>query len=618
MSYRTLRECVDDLQKSNQLIRIEQTVDPYLEASAIVRRVFAAGGPAVYFASVKGCKFPMVANLFGTSKRLEYIFRDTAPVVERLVKMGLDPLAIVRNLFSYANPSAIFAAYHAKPKYVGSGEVTKNSTSISDLPQLVGWQKDGGAYITLPCVYSEDPDSPGLLHSNLGFYRIQISGGQYQQGGQVGMHYHLHRGIGIHHLKAIRRKEKLPVNVFIGGAPSMAIAAMAPLPEGVSELSLAGMLSGRRIPMIRQKEGPAIYADADFCLKGYIEPKVMLPEGPFGDRLGMYTEAGQFPVMRVECVYHRPRPIWPFTVVGRPPQENVVLRKFIRELIGPSVAQMIPGVKAVHPVDEAGGEPLLLAIGRESFMPYYGERQPMELLTLANAILGANQLSAAKYLLIAAQEDDPTLTVDDVREFLRHMLERIDLRRDLHFQTRASFDKTDFGSVGGLNNGSKLVIAAAGKPIRKLPMGIATGMNLHEGLGFTNPRVFLPGILLIDGPAYQKDATGKDNSIERFCQSFQRNEPINQYPLIVVVDKGSTAGANLKNFLWATFTKTDPANDVYGIESFTSGKRWGCNGSLVIDARNKPYYAEPLEESPDVTKAVEALAVKGGPLWGII
>ena len=154
MSYRTLRECVDDLQKSNQLIRIEQTVDPYLEAAAIVRRVFAAGGPAVYFASVKGCKFPMVANLFGTEKRLEYIFRDTAPVVERLVKMGLDPLAIVRNLFSYANPSAIFAAYHAKPKYVGSGEVTKNSTSISDLPQLIGWQKDGGAYITLPCVYS--------------------------------------------------------------------------------------------------------------------------------------------------------------------------------------------------------------------------------------------------------------------------------------------------------------------------------------------------------------------------------------------------------------------------------------------------------------------------------
>ena len=469
MSYSTLRECVDDLHKSKQLIRIEQTVDPYLEAAAIARRVFEARGSAVYFASVKGCKFPMVANLFGTAKRLEYIFRDTAPMVERFVKMGLDPLAIARNLFSYANLSAILAAYHAKPKYVGSGAVTKNSTSISDLPQLVGWAKDGGAYITLPCVYSEDPDNPGLLHSNLGFYRIQISGGQYQQGGQVGMHYHLHRGIGLHHLKAIRRKEKLPVNVFIGGAPSMAIAAMAPLPEGVSELSLAGMLSGRRIPMIRQKEGPAIYADADFCLKGYIEPKVMLPEGPYGDRLGMYTEAGQFPVMRVECVYHRPRPIWPFTVVGRPPQENVVLRKYIRELIGPSVAQMIPGVKAVQPVDEAGGEPLLLAIGRESFMPYFGERQPMELLTLANAILGNNQLSAAKYLLIAAQEDDPTLTVNDVREFLRHMLERIDLKRDLHFQTRASFDKIDFGAVGGLNNGSKLVIATAGKPIRKLP-----------------------------------------------------------------------------------------------------------------------------------------------------
>ena len=618
MSYRTLRECVDDLQKSNQLIRIEQTVDPYLEAAAIARRVFEARGSAVYFASVKGCKFPMVANLFGTEERLRYIFRDTSAVVERFVKLGIDPLAIARNLFSYANPSSLFAAFHAKPKYVGSGEITKNSTSISDLPQLVGWAKDGGAYITLPCVYSEDPDSPGMLHSNLGFYRIQISGGQYQQGGQVGMHYHLHRGLGIHHLKAIRRKEKLPVNVFIGGSPAMVLAAMAPLPEGVSELSLAGMLAGRRIPMVRQKEGPAIYADADFCLKGYIEPKIMLPEGPYGDCMGMYSEARQFPVMRVECVYHRPRPIWPFTAVGRPPQENVVLRKFVRELIGPSVAQMIPGVKAVAPVDEAGGEPLLLAIGREGFMPYFGDRQPRELLTLANAILGNNQLSMAKYLFIAAQEDDPTLTVSDVREFFRHVLERIDLKRDLHFQTRASFDKIDYSAVDGLNNSSKLVIAAAGKPIRKLPMGIVSGMNLHEGLGFTNPRVFLPGILLVDGPVYQKDATGKDNSVERFCQSFQRNEPINQYPLIVVVDKGSSAGANLRNFLWTTFTKTDPASDVYGIESFINGKHWGSNGSLVIDARSKPFYPESLEEPPEVVKAVEALAVKGMPLYGII
>lgn len=618
MAYRTLRECVDDLEKNKQLIRIEQTVDPYLEAAAIQRRVFAAGGPAIYFASVKGCKFPMVSNLFGTLDRINFIFRDTLPTVEKIAHAGMDSLAIVRNFFSFANPSTIFAAFHAKPKYVGSGAVTKNSTTISDLPQLISWQKDGGAYITLPCVYSEDPDSLGLLRSNLGMYRIQISGGQYQPGGQVGMHYPLHRGIGIHHLKAIRRKEKLPVNVFIGGSPAMSIAALAPLPEGVSELSLAGMLSGRSIPMIRQKEGPAIYADADFCLKGYIEPKIMLPEGPFGDRLGMYSEARQFPVMRVECVYHRPRPIFPFTAPGRPPQEIAVIQKFIRSLIGPSIAQSIPGVKAVQPVDEAGGEPLLLAIGRESYMPYSGDRQPRELLTLANAILGNSQLALAKFLFIAAQEDDPTLTINDIREFFRHVFERIDFRRDLHFQTCGLSESVDFSASEGINSGSKLVFAVAGKPIRKLPMGIVSGMNLHDGFGFTNPRVFLPGILLIDGPAYQKDATGKDNSVAQFCQSFQRNEPINQYPLIVVVDKGAPVGANLRNFLWTTFTKTDPALDVYGIESFTKNKHWGCHGSLVIDARSKPSHPESLEEDPAITQAVDRLGAKGMPLYGII
>ena len=618
MAYRTLRECVDALQKSGQLIRIEQTVDPHLEAAAIQRRVFAAHGPALYFASVKGCKFPMVSNLFGTMDRLHYIFRDTIPTVQKIIKLGVDPLDVFRNFRQYFNFSTPWAALTARPKSVSSGEVLKNSTSVSDLPQLVSWSKDGGAYITLPCVYSEDPDNPGLLQSNLGMYRIQISGGEYQPGGQVGMHYQLHRGIGIHHLKAIRRKEKLCVNVFVGGAPSMAIAAMAPLPEGMSELTLAGLLAGRRIPMIKQKEGPAIYADADFCLKGYIEPRIMMPEGPFGDHLGMYSQAHPFPVMKVECVYHRPRPIWPFTVVGRPPQEDTIFGNFIHELVGPIISRAIPGIKAVHAVDDAGVHPLLLAIGRESYMPYSGQRQPRELITLANAVLGTGQLSLAKYLFIAAQEDDPTLTVDDVREFFRHVLERVDFTRDLHFQTCTNIDTLDYSAGNGLNNGSKLVVAAAGAPIRKLPMGMISGFALHDGLGFVNPRVFLPGVLILEGPAYKKDSTGRDNTVEAFCQSYRRDEPINQFPLIVIVDKATEAGANLKNFLWTVFTKSDPASDVYGIESFVKGKHWGCFGSMVIDARNKPFHAEVLEEDPEITRKVEELGVKGKPLHGII
>ncbi len=433
------------------------------------------------------------------------------------------------------------------------------------------------------------------------------------------MHYQLHRGMGIHHLKAIRRKEKLCVNVFVGGAPSMAVAAMAPLPEGMSELTLAGLLNGSRIPMVRQPEGPAIYADADFCLQGFIEPQTMMDEGPFGDHLGYYSSAHPFPVMRVLNVYHRPRPIWPFTVVGRPPQEDTMFGRFIHELVGPIISRTIPGIKAIHAVDDAGVHPLLLAIGRESYMPYSGKRCPMELLTLANAVLGTGQLSLAKYLLLAAQEDDPKLTVDNVPEFLRHVLERIDLTRDLHFYTRTTADTLDYSSGEGLNNGSKLVMAVAGAPIRKLPMGMVPGLNIHESLGVSNPRVFLPGILLVEGTPYKaQPGGGRDDLPTRFCDSFKPDDTINQYPMIVIVDNVAQASANLRNFLWTVFTKSDPASDIYGIAAADRAKHWGCKGSMVIDARNKPFHAEELEEDPEIVKRVEALAAPGKPLHKII
>lgn len=618
MSYRTLRSCVEDLEKTGQLIRIEQTIDPHLEAAAIQRRVFAAGGPALYFASVKGCRFPMVSNLFGTMDRLHFLFRDTIPTVQKIIKLGVDPLDVFRNLRRYLNISTPLAALNARPKYVRSGDVMKETTTLQELPQLVSWGKDAGPYITLPCVYTEDPDNPSLLNSNLGMYRVQISGGTYKEN-QVGMHYQLHRGMGIHHLKAIRRKEKLCVNVFIGGAPSMPVAALAPLPEGMSELTLAGLLTGRRIPMIRQAEGPAIYADADFCLQGFIEPQTMMNEGPFGDKLGYYSSMRPFPVMRVVNVFHRPRPIWPFTVVGNPPQENTILNKFIHELVGPIVSGAILGIKAIQAVDDAGGNPLLLAIGRESYMPYIGKRRPMELLALANAVLGTGQLAQAKYLFIAAQEDDPQLTVDNVPEFMRHVLERVDFTRDLHFFTRTTIDSLDYASDDDLNNGSKLVIAVAGAPIRKLPMGMVPGLSIHESLGFSNPRVFLPGILLVEGTGYKAEAGAfRDNLVEKFCESFKTDDPINQYPLIVVVDNVAKAGASLRSFLWTVFTKSDPAADIYGIGSAYLAKHWGCRGSLVIDARTKPFQAEELEEDPEIVKRVKELAAPGKPLHKII
>ena len=194
MGYRTLRECVEDLERTGQLLRIEQPVDPNLEAAEIQRRVFAAGGPALYFASIRGCRFPMVSNLFGTIERVRYLFRDSLEMLARLVSLSVDPTDLVRRPRLYLNLKTPAAALVARPKKVRRGPVLAVETTLDQLPQLRSWPDDGGAYITLPQVYTEDPDAPGLAHSNLGMYRIQISGGRYEPNEQAGIHYQLHRG----------------------------------------------------------------------------------------------------------------------------------------------------------------------------------------------------------------------------------------------------------------------------------------------------------------------------------------------------------------------------------------------------------------------------------------
>ncbi|MBA4017261.1 MAG: 3-octaprenyl-4-hydroxybenzoate carboxy-lyase [Pirellula sp.] len=616
MGYRTLRQCVDDLAATKQLVRLENEIDPHLEAAEIQRRVYQAGGPAIYFARLKGCRFPAVSNLFGTIERTRYLFRDSLAAVESLIALKTDPARYMAKPWKYL--SAIPAALHMLPKRVRTGPALAHETTIDQLPQIVSWPDDGGPFVTLPQVYTEHPERPGWQRSNLGMYRIQLGGNQYAANREIGLHYQIHRGIGVHHTIAKRRGEALRAAIFIGGPPAMTVSAVMPLPETVPELSFAGALGGRRIPIIAQPAGPALYAEADFIITGTIDPNRTLPEGPFGDHLGYYARAHNFPVLQVDKVYHRTDAIWPFTVVGRPPQEDTSFGAFIHELTGPIIPTVIPGVHGVNAVDAAGVHPLLLALGSERYTPYAETRRPQELLTQANAILGQGQMSLAKYLVIAAKDDAPSLDLHDIGAFLRHVLERVDWRRDLHFQTQTTMDTLDY-SGSGLNEGSKVVIAAVGPKQRDLPTELSANTDdLRFGDGFSDARVALPGVLMVRGPAFSADATGRDHAVRRYCERFTPTDAMNRWPLIVVVDDAEFAARSLNNFLWTTFTRSNPAADVYGIGEFTTDKHWGCRGSLVIDARRKPHHAPPLVEDPQVTERVNRLAERGGPLHGII
>lgn len=613
MGYRSLKECVADLEASRRLVRIDAPVDPHLEVAEIQRRVYQAGGPAILYTNVKGCAFPLASNLFGSIERVRYMFRDALDDVRKLVELKIDPGAFGRRPWRYAG--AARAAWHALPRRVRTGPVLEHETTLSALPQIVSWPQDGGPFITLPQVYTEDPNQPGWKRSNLGMYRVQLAGNQYAKDREVGLHYQIHRGIGVHHAAAIARGEKLKVSVFVGGPPAMTLAAMMPLPEGLPEIAFAGALAGRRIRLIEWPGSAPIHADADFCITGYINSERLLPEGPFGDHLGYYSLAHDFPVLTVERVYHRTGAIWPFTVVGRPPQEDTTFGQFVHELTGPVIPTVVPGVRAVHAVDAAGVHPLLLAIGSERYVPYAERRRPQELLTQANAILGQGQMSLAKYLLIVAHEDCPTLEIHDIAAFLRHLLERVDWTRDLHFQTRTTIDTLDY-SGDELNAGSKVVIAAVGAAKRELPREITSDLRLPDG--FREPRLGLPGVLVVSGPPFAAEANGEDRAIRAFCDHYGEQDAINRYPLVVVADDSEFAARTLNNFLWTTFTRSNPAADVHGIASFCEQKHWGCRGALVIDARRKPQHAPPLMEDQEVTRRVDALAVRGGPLHGII
>lgn len=613
MGYKNLQECVSDLEQRGMLLRIATPLDPRLEIGAVQRRVYQAGGPALLFTNPKNCSFPLLGNLFGTLERTRFIFRDTLDDIRRLVDLKINPFSAFKNPLDALK--APFAAYNLLPETVSKAPVLECRTTLSGLPQLISWPMDGGAFITLPQVYTESPSKPGYAASNLGMYRVQISGNSYVADRQAGLHYQIHRGIGFHHAEAIARGDLLRVNVFIGGAPAMTVAAVMPLPEGMPELSFGGLLAGHRIPLCRLPGQLPVSAEADFCICGVIDPKRTLPEGPFGDHLGYYSLTHEFPVIQVEAVYHRKDAIFPFTTVGRPPQEDTSFGAFIHELTGPLIPTVVPGVKEVHAVDAAGVHPLLLAIASERYVPYAAERKPQELMTVANAILGQGQLSLAKYLLIAAREDAPGLHTHDIAAFLGHMLERADWRRDLHFQTATTVDTLDY-SGNGLNDGSKLVISAAGPVRTTLAAELPAGLEFPPGFGGAD--VCLPGILAIRGPASQQGRGESDDILAEFCRFYGERDCFGGFPLIVVCDDSRFTAATLNNFLWVTFTRSNPATDVYGIKSVTAGRHWGCHGPLVIDARVKQFHAPQLADDPSVERLVDSLGAAGGPLAGIV
>jgi 4-hydroxy-3-polyprenylbenzoate decarboxylase len=612
MNYSSLEACLLDLEKNGQLIRIREEVDPYLEMAAIHLRVHEAGGPALLFEHVKGSRFRAASNIFGTIERSKFIFRNSLELVQQLIALKDDPLKALRHPLQ--NIKTGLAAAKAIPlKNPITKPVLYEEISIADLPLIQHWPMDGGAFVTLPQVYTEDLEEPGIMKSNLGMYRIQLTGNNYILNKEIGLHYQLHRGIGVHQSKANAKGLPLKVSCFVGGPPAHTVAAVMPLPEGISEMKFAGVLGGRRF-RYTYEDGFCISTDADFVITGEVYPGENKPEGPFGDHLGYYSLQHHFPLMRVHKVYAKKNAIWPFTVVGRPPQEDTSFGELIHELTGAAVPMEIPGLKEVHAVDAAGVHPLLLAVGSERYTPYSQTKQPAELLTIANHILGTGQLSLAKFLFISA-DNSGHLKANMVQPFMEYVLERINLTRDVHFYTNTTIDTLDYSGIG-LNSGSKVVFAAYGDVIRKLSTEVPE--VLKELNSFENARLTMPGVIALQTRKFSSYSQAHTEMVLLDEQLSTKKEALLGIAFIVICDDASFTAETFRNYLWVTYTRCNPSHDIYGIDAFTENKHWGCRGPLVIDARIKPHHAPAVEKDLSIEKRIDRLFEKGGSLSGVI
>jgi 4-hydroxybenzoate decarboxylase subunit C len=575
--HKNLRTFIESLRRENELVEIGAEVDPYLEIAEIHRRVIEQQGKALLFTNVKGSRFPVVTNLFGTVRRIELAFgRRPREFVRRAVEMVevlLPPRP--KKLWEYRDMG--LAALKIGTKKVGSGpvlDVLKNPANLDELPLLQLWHEDGGHFITLPLVYTE---SPVTGKSNLGIYRMQ----RYTPR-TAGMHWQIGKGGGFHYFEAEQRGEPLPVTVFLGGPPAMILAAVAPLPEDVPELMLASLLAGGKLEKAANPLGAghhSLIAEAEFAVCGSVRPHARELEGPFGDHYGYYSLSHDYPVFEAEAIFHRKDAIYPATVVGKPRQEDFFIGDYLQELLSPLFPLVMPAVRDLWSYGETGFHSLAAAVVRER----YGR----EALSAGFRILGEGQLALTKFLLL-------TDTAQDLRDFksvFEHILARVEWNKDLFIFNRTAFDTLDYAS-GKINHGSKAILMGLGEARRDLAREFSG--ELPAGIGQAEP--FCGGCLVVEAESYE---TAPDLG-RRTAESGKFDD----WQVVVLHDRVEFARSTDK-FLWATWTRFNPATDIYAKEVNVKDHHIGYEPPVVIDARMKPWYPKEVEPREDIVKLVD-------------
>jgi UbiD family decarboxylase len=576
-SFPDLRTFLDSLRQSQDLTEVHATVDPILELPEIHRRVIAEGGPALLFSHLKGSPFRVASNLFGTEARVQKAFGSRPR--ELIQTIAAAPRELVPPSLSrlWAHRRFLGSLLRVGLSRRRSGEVLQATASPPDLttlPATKSWVEDGGAFFTLPLVYTEHPET---REHNLGIYRMQRFDRE-----STGMHWQIGKGGGFHHALAEARGESLPVNVFFGGPPAALLGALAPLPENVPELLLSSLVLGRRLPLTSSpKSKLPLLADAEIALIGEVPCGVRRSEGPFGDHYGYYSLVHDFPEFRCKVMHHRKDAILPVTVVGKPRQEDFYLGDYLQDLLSPLFPLVMPGVVDLWSYGETGYHALSAAVVKE--------RYKREAMASAFRILGEGQLSLTKFLLVLDRPRD----LRDFRGTLAHVLARADFRTDLFLLNNLSMDTLDYaGPV--INEGSKGVLLGLGEPKRTLPQEFSGAMPS----ALERVEVFCPGCLVIQARRGVEEP-------EQLRRRILDHESFADWPLLVLVDDAAQASRSAMNFLWTTFTRFNPGTDIHAKRIELIHAHGAFHPPLLIDARMKPHYPKELFCDPQTRELVD-------------
>ncbi len=571
--YKDLREFVAALDDVGELLRIAAPVSPILEITEITDRESKkpGGGKALFFERVEGSDFPVLTNAFGSARRIAMALGcDTLDDLGNRLRATLDqaPPRSLREKLSFIPKAMSYARYIPQTKKLSSPPcqevvMTGDDIDLTALPVLHCWPQDGGRFITLPLVFTR-----GLADGrrNAGMYRMQVYDGR-----TTGMHWHIHKD-GSHHFNEYRKAgTRMEVAVAVGTDPAVTYAATAPMPRGVDEMLLAGFIRQKPVVMVKGVTVDIeVPAEAEFVLEGYVDPAERRREGPFGDHTGYYSLEDDYPVFHLTALTRRKNPIYSATVVGRPPMEDCYLALATERIFLPLLRSIMPEVRDYWmPWEGVFHNIVVVAIDKE---------YPLHARKVMNGLWGTGQMSFAKSIVVI---DDAALLKDGAA-LLRHILDTVDLRRDV-ICTEGILEVLDhsapqplFGSKIGIDATARVVGEERRETITA-PAGdgeaaILTPLQARER-DFLELRTVFPDSAL---PLRLLRVRKSEEKLSRcFIEVIEALQPPLPRGICILYDTEVCLQDN-SLVLWKAFNNVDPSRDI-----LRSGDR------VIVDATKK-------------------------------